>query len=200
MLRKLWMAALLSLLTFAVPTSGQAAVDDVSVFVFTGGASVSNPIFVPGLGPSAPVGTSWTFSTALGGLVGPRLCGGFIHRTGSTAVEYALVRNGAALIGSNCAFAALGTLSAGLTGLGVFCGNSSGVGVVTAAQVNAFAFGVGATISWLQSAGTVIPFTASGGPVLVGGGAVQALGAAPGTCGIGGGSYSFAVTGVAVFI
>jgi hypothetical protein len=204
MFRKHMIAGVAAVVAFGLnttmPTPASATPGTTTTFVFTAGATVSSPMFAPGLGPSAPVGTAWLFDTANPGFGGQRFCWGtkvMPNATGVPSVGAALSINGVDLVGTGCRIAYSGTLGAGLTGLGVFCGNFSGSSNITGTGVNiGVGEAVGATMSWVQSAGTVAPYTITGGPFAsVGGGLVQETGAAPGTCGVGGGTTAFAVTG-----
>lgn len=160
-----------------VPTPSSAA--DAAVIAFTAGAEVGQKVYAPGLGPATPDNT-FSFSTNNAGIGGQKACIG-------------VTQNG---LDTSCDLASNGTFGAGLGGLGAYCGWSSGEGTSSGSVAGVSLTGV--TVEWPQSAGTVLPlvFRLNGTPI--GSGAVQTTGAAPGSCGIGDGTKTFAVTGFAV--
>lgn len=161
--------------------------------VFTAGATVGADTFAPGLG--AAVTTTFDLDTARSGIGGQKACVSVHSSFGADA---------------NCSLAANGTFGAGLGGVGGYCGYSSGRGFVTRALINgrdavprgnnpAFSNSLLA-LEWKQSAGTALPtiYTVNGN--VVGFGLSQTTGAAPGTCGINGGTRSFATTGFSTLV
>lgn len=178
--RMLAVAAAAAAMVIGAALPAQAA--DQSVVVFTAGASVGAPVFAPGLGNG--VDTTFTFSTANAGLGGQKACIAVHSRTG---------------FDNRCDLASSGTFGKGLGNIGAYCGWSSGQGTVDKADINGSVLpAAGLSVAWPQSAGTALPlvYTSAGKPAGVG--AVQTTGAQPGSCGVGGGTTSFAVTGFSV--
>jgi hypothetical protein len=170
-------AAAAGLALTLVPSPSSAA--DAAVIVFTAGATVGQKVYAPGLGPATPENT-FSFSTNNTGLGGQKACLG-------------VTQNG---VDTGCALGATGTFGAGLGGFGGYCGYSSGEGTSSGTVAGVSLSGV--TVEWPQSAGTVLPLVYRLGGTPIGTGAVQTTGAAPGTCGVGDGTSSFAVTGFTV--
>lgn len=162
--------------------------------VFTAGATVGAPTYAPGLAPPPGTGvTTWfDLSTERSGIGGQRAC---------VSVHSSLGAD------DSCRLAASGTFGAGLGGLGGYCGYSSGRGTVTTAAINGQDSlprdGQGNSLlklEWPQSAGTALPTVYKVNGNVVGFGLSQTTGAAPGTCGINGGTTSFAVTGFSTLV
>lgn len=176
-IRKLVAGAAVAGLAFSLlPQQAQAA--EGAAFVFTAGATVSKDFYAPGLGPSA-AGAEYNFGTTKPGIGGQTACVGTNH-TGT--------------LDTSCSLSSRGTVLSGLGNVGAFCGYSSGKSISSSGTVAGVSL-AGLTIEWPQSAGTVLPLTYKDGATIVGVGAVQTTGAAPGTCGVGGPTQSFAVTG-----
>ena len=153
--------------------------------VYTAGATVGAATYAPGLG--AGVSTTFSLDTARAGIGGQKACVS-VHSTFGAD--------------PNCSLAASGNYGAGLGGLGGYCGYSSGKGFVTRALINGNDSlprdGAGNSLlalEWKQSAGTALPTIYTVNGQTVGFGLSQTTGAAPGTCGVNGGTTSFAVTG-----
>lgn len=168
-------AAVAGLAMSLVPQQAQAA--DGAAFVFTAGATLDKGFNAPGLGPSA-AGANYNFSTNKNGLGDQKACLGI----GTGGVD------------SNCSLSSTGTVFSGLGGAGAFCGYSSGKSNSASGTVAGVSLS-GVTLEWPQSAGTVLPITYTKAGTPIGFGAVQTTGAKPGTCGVGGSTTSFAVTG-----
>lgn len=165
----------------AVPQA-QAAPQGVA-FVFTAGATVSKDHYAPGVGPSA-AGAKYNFSTVNAGIGGQKACIGV---------------NSAGSVDQSCDLASTGTVLSGAANLGAFCGYSSGKSDTASGNIAGTTL-TGVTIEWPQSAGTVLPLIyRNAANAVIGVGAVQTTGAAPGTCGlVGGATRTFAVSGWSV--
>lgn len=178
-------AAVAGLALALVPTPSPAA--DAAVIVFTAGANVDSNgtaagnegVFAPGLGPAAPNAT-FNFSTSNNGLGGQKACVGV----------------GTGGLDAGCELGASGAFGAGLGNLGAYCGWSSGKGTSSGTVAGVSLSGV--SVEWPQSAGTALPLVYKQGGTVIGHGVVQTTGATPGTCGVNGGTKSFAVTGYSI--
>lgn len=178
-------ALVLSLL----PAQAQAA--ENAVVVFTAGATVTKPVFLPGVGPGAD-NVGFTFDTMTYGLNGTvKACVG-AHSVNGVDAE--------------CRLRSEGEFGKGLGGLGAYCGWSSGDGFVKFSDINGDVLpAAGLSVEWPNSAGTVIPLVyrlRNQAKTIVGAGAVQTTGAKPTTCGLEDptrGTTTFAVTGWSAF-
>lgn len=178
-------AALVGGAVSAAPAQGA---ENISV-VFTAGASVTGDVYFPGLGPD--VSASYTFDTQKDGIGGNRFCVGASSSQG---------------VDTSCDLRSTGTFGPMLGVVGATCLYSTGRGNVDDVVINGvdLADGRNIKVEWPAAAGTILPFTlsqgtyATSGGTIVGQGAVQVTGAAPGTCGFGGPTTEFEVTGYAV--
>lgn len=173
------------------PLAPQASAADSAVVVFTAGATVGHDIFAPGLGPDVASST-YVFDTAKNGLGGQKACVAVHSSKGADP---------------SCDLRSTGTFGAAF-GINASCAWSRGAGDVVTINVNGTNVVpyAGTTpnlkVTWPVSSGTVLPLilttgsTYPGGTV-IGGGAVQVTGAKPGTCGVGGPTREFEVTGFA---
>lgn len=164
---------------------------DSATVVFTAGASVGSNLFLPGLGPDV-ASSSYVFDTDKAGLGGQKGCVAVHSRLGADPA---------------CKLQSLGSFGAAF-GVNASCAWSRGAGDVTRIVVNGTNVVpyVGTTpnlkVTWPVSAGSILPFalttgSAFPGGTVVGGGAVQVTGTKPGTCGAGGPTTEFEVTGFA---
>jgi hypothetical protein len=157
--------------------------------VFTAGATVTQDVYFPGLGPDASA--TYTFDTRKDGIGGNRFCVGVSSSKG---------------VDSSCDLMSTGSFGPMLGTVGATCIYSTGRGSVDDVVINGtdLADGQNIKVEWPAAAGTILPFTlskgtyATSGGAVVGQGAVQVTGAAPGTCGFGGPTREFEVTGYAV--
>lgn len=156
-----------------------------------GGNDIDQPadLFFPagpcggGLCP-APAGVKYEFTTSLPGVSIP----GANIPVGCRAIS-----NGATDLG--CQLSSNGEVNPGLAGVGPYCGYSSGQGTTSSVVAGQNLSGY---VKWTQSAGTVIPtevYSDAAMTDLVGVGATQSTGAAPGSCGVGGPTNRFLTTG-----
>lgn len=170
-------------------TAAPAATAESFTIVFTAGASVTKPIVLPGMPGDSGSGT-YEFDTSKPGLGGQKACVAVtsagtvdplcrLHSTGGFGAI-------AGLVGANCAFSSgKGTVDeVSVKGKNIVP-TSNGKGLIT--------------VEWPAATGTILPliFYKGSRTNLVGQGAVQVTGAAPGTCGIGGATTEFQVTGYA---
>lgn len=188
-LRILAAAAAVAMLGALFAPGAQAA-ENFAV-VFTAGAEVTGDVWVPPLGPD--VSATYTFDTEKDGIGGNRFC---VAASSSAGLDAA------------CKLKSVGSFGPvmGVSGAGATCIYSTGRGDVPTATFNGtnVVAGKGMKVEWPAAAGTILPFTlslskfATQGGTVVGQGAVQVTGAAPGTCGVGGPTRTFEVTGYAV--
>lgn len=179
-------AAVAGLVAGFAPTQSQAA--ESATVVFSLGANVGDKVYAPGLGDG--VETTFAFGYNNQGI--PR-------GTGIGGTNSCVGVHSTAGVDADCQLGASGTFGKGLGGQGAYCGYSSGDGDVDRVRIGGQNVKPkGLKVSWPNSAGTVIPlvYTIGGSPAGIG--AVQTTGAAPGTCGVGDGTNSFAVTGFSV--
>lgn len=169
----------------------QASAAENFAVVFTAGASVGADVYAPGLGPDA--NTSYVFDTEKDGIGGARFC---VAASSSRGLD------------ASCKLKSVGNFGPvmGIAGAGATCIYSTGQGTVPTASFNGVNVvqGKNIKVEWPAAGGTILPFTlsqgnyATAGGTVVGQGAVQVTGAAPGTCGLNGPTRQFEVTGYAV--
>lgn len=174
------------------PQSAQAA--EQFTVVFTAGANVTTDVYFPGLDSRDPLGKAdgtYTFDTTIAGIGGQKLC---------------IATSSAHGTDTSCELKSVGSFGAMLGASGASCLHSTGRGDVPRVIINGtnVALNRNVKVEWPAAAGTVLPFTlstskfATQGGAVIGQGAVQVTGAAPGQCGLGGPTNKFEVTGYAV--